>query len=230
MPMSCDDALVGGDPAPVAFAKGKTKAQILAAVKATGFIVGAGRTDTEGEWLPPLFEARELDGCLERRFLHRLQPCLREQFAQVAFAGSSELGFVLRFGIERAGTLPERGQRCAIAGMVPDAHCDDPTGTCHARHFAQPSYGVSHEMDDELRECRVEDAVGKGQAFSRLAQHLDRRVARFRCGDEGRGWVDCRDCLPADPPNKLACKRAWAAAHVQHTLPRTHSAELGQLG
>ena len=40
MPMSCDDALFGGDPAPVAFAKGKTKAQILAAVKATGFIVG----------------------------------------------------------------------------------------------------------------------------------------------------------------------------------------------
>ena len=31
---------VGGDPAPVAFAKGKTKAQILAAVKATVFIVG----------------------------------------------------------------------------------------------------------------------------------------------------------------------------------------------
>ena len=40
MPMSCDDALVGGDPAPVAFANRKTKAQILAAVKATGFIVG----------------------------------------------------------------------------------------------------------------------------------------------------------------------------------------------
>ena len=36
MPMSCDDAVFGGDPAPVAFAKGKTKAQILAAVKATG--------------------------------------------------------------------------------------------------------------------------------------------------------------------------------------------------
>jgi len=40
----------------------------------------------------------------------------------------------------------------------------------------------------------------------------------------------CRDRLSADPPNKLACKRAWAAAHVQHTLARADSAELGQLG
>ena len=192
--------------------------------------MGACRADPEREWLPPLFEAREIEGCLDGRRLYRLQSCLREQFPQVAFTGSGKLGLVLRAGIELAGGSPEHGQRRAIAGVVPDARCDDPTGACHSRHLAQSCDGVGHEMDDELCECRVEDAVVEGQAFSGREVHVDCRVARFRRGDERLRWVDRRDCLPADPPNKLARERAGAAAHIQHTLPFADSCEFGQLG
>lgn len=47
--------------------------------------------------------------------------------------------------------------------MVPDASCDDAARLRHTRHLPQPDDGISHEVNDKLRQCGIEQPILKRQ-------------------------------------------------------------------
>ena len=47
--------------------------------------------------------------------------------------------------------------------MIPDASRDDAMRSSHARHLSQSGHRICHEVNDELRERRVERIVWERQ-------------------------------------------------------------------
>jgi len=85
-------------------------------------------------------------------------------------------------------------------------------------------------MNDELRECCIEAGIVEGDALSRSVLHVDAGIAISCCGDKWFGWVDSRHGAFSEPPNEFSRQGARPAADVQHSLPGTNPAEVGELG
>ncbi len=95
-----------------------------------------------------------------------------------------KLGFVFDLGVELARRFPIHAERPLSTGMIPDAGCNDAMLASHARHLAQPGNRVCHEMNDELRQGRVERLVWKRQVLRRGTFHVDPGMALSSCGNE----------------------------------------------
>ena len=102
--------------------------------------------------------------------------------------------------------------------MIPDARRNDTAATGHAAHLAEARRRIAHEVDDELRERRVERAVLERQALRLGPSHVDARIALPRGLDEARRRVDGRHGFCADSAHELARQSAGAAADVEHEL------------
>ena len=77
--------------------------------------------------------------------------------------------------------------------MVPHACCDHTTGARDARHLGQSAYRIVHEVDDELRQGRVELVLSERQLFRGCNAYVDTRMA-LACGrNELLRRIDRRD-------------------------------------
>ncbi len=95
-------------------------------------------------------------------FLDLTQTCRPEQLAEVPPAGTGQLRLVLNIRIELAHRCPEEAERPPPASVVPDASRYDAARLGHTRHFAQPHDGISHEVNDKLRQRSIEEPILKG--------------------------------------------------------------------
>lgn len=123
--------------------------------------VGAGRPDTQGERHPPVLERREFQGDGQPGLDRLGQPGRPTQLDQLAGTGPGQPRLARRGRITITHRPPEERQRSGVAGVVPDAGADDPTGPGDPLHLGQPGDRVGHEMDDQLREADIEGGVGK---------------------------------------------------------------------
>ena len=73
-------------------------------------------------------------------------------------------------------------------------------------------------MDDELRERRVEPAVGIGQVLGGREPDVDAGMPLARGGDERLGRVDRGDGVGAEPLDQHGRQRPRAAADVDRLL------------
>ena len=67
--------------------------------------------------------------------------------------------------IDIAGGVPEGAQKRHLARVIPHARSHDAPWAGDASHLPYPSFGVAHEVDDELRERSVEGVVRKRQVL-----------------------------------------------------------------
>ena len=118
-----------------------------------------------------------------RRLRDLSKPGRGEELGQLCLARAGKPGFVDEVAVELAGGLPVDAQRRSAAGQIPDGRGDDALASRDARHLPQPGDRLGHEVDDELRERRVERVVRERQALG--GRLLDR---------------DARDAAPVRPP------------------------------
>ncbi len=157
------------------------------------------------------------------------QPGGLEQLGQVALAGAGEVGLIVDVGVELTRGVPEEPEGALAPTVIPDARRDDTIPPGHAGHLGQPRDRVLHEVDDELREGRVERVVREWQPLGWRLSNIDARMARPRRGDERLGWVDGRHRCRSQPRDQLGRERAGAAADVENPLPAADRGETCQL-
>ena len=192
--------------------------------------VCASGTDPAGEWLPPLVERGVLHPDDEGRLLEALQlPGGLEQFGQVTLAHAREPRLVAGQRIEVPGRFPEDAQRAMVGRMVPDAGSDDAARSRDASHLAEADDRVPHEVDDELRERRVELVVSERDALRGRDPDVHSRVSQTDCADERLGGVDGGHPSRTYPPDQLADEGAGSAADIEHPHRRTDHGEVGEL-
>ena len=90
--------------------------------------------------------------------------------------------------------------------------------------------GVRHEVDDELRERRVEGRVGERQALRGRPLHADAGMPLSRRLDERLRRVDGRDAVRSDPAHELTGQRAGPAADVEHAPGRADAGVIREEG
>ena len=129
--------------------------------------------------LPPFFEARVLDR--RRRALSRdlLQARLLEQLGESPSRAPARCDSSSTSGSSSRTASQYVFSRYLPAAVVPHGRCDDASRACDARHLAQASHRIGHEVDDELREHELELAVGERQLLG------GRRARRLQGGARG---------------------------------------------
>ena len=95
------------------------------------------------------------------------QPGLGEEPGQVAFAGAGQIRLVVRGRVQLAHGGPERGQRSAVARVVPHAGGDGPAGAGDPAQLPQALYRVGHEVDDQLGQRGVKGVGRERQLLGR---------------------------------------------------------------
>ena len=134
-----------------------------------------------------------LDADGKRGVLDLAQTSRGQQLLEMPFAGACERRLVFDVRVEFSRHVPEQGERAVTAGVIPHACRDDAVGAGHPRHLGQARDRVVHEMDDELRQGRVERVVRERQPFGLGLLHVDIAIAIPYSRDERRGRVDRRD-------------------------------------
>ncbi len=124
--------------------------------------VAAGRAHAEQERLPPFLKTRMFDINHDGALLDLTQTCRPEQLAEVPPVGTGQLRLVFDIRIELARRCPEEAERTTSASVVPYASCYDAARLGHTRHLAQPHDGISHEVNDKLRQRSIEQPILKG--------------------------------------------------------------------
>ena len=111
--------------------------------------------------------------------------------------------------------------------VIPDAGGDDAALPRDATHLGQPGDGIGHEVDDELRERRVELAVRETAAPPPTPAGRRRPGfrSRDRC-DERLGRIDRRDRRGAEARDELGGERARAASDVEDALTAADAGEV----
>ena len=186
--------------------------------------------DSELVGLPPRLERRVLDLDLERRLVHLAEPGLGEELREMPLARTGELRLVHDVLVERACGVPEDADRPTPAGVVPDARSHDAVLARDTCHLAEPADRVTHEVDDELRERRVERRVGEREALRGRLLHADARMTLARRLDERLRRVDGRDGLRSDPAHELTGQGAGPTADVEHVLRRADAGVIRKEG
>ena len=171
-----------------------------------------------------------LERSVEDRALDLAQAGRVEQRSQVTLAHARQVRFILRVAIDLAGGLPEQAEWAVPAGVVPDARCNDAVAAHDARHLGQPRHRIRHEMDDELREGRVERAVCERQPLGGCLVHVDPGESRPNGGDERLGRVDRGDGRGAQPCHELRGERAGPAPDVEGPLAAPDAGQVRELG
>ena len=186
----------------------------------------AGGADAEQERVPELVEVLVPAGDDERVDLdvaepgpspEGVEPGLVER-ARLALGGS---------GLERPRRLPEGAQQLHPAREIPGAGRDDAARVRDAGHLGNPGLGVVHEVDDELRERRVERVVRPRQILGGCALQVGARHPLGARVQQRRG-VGARNVVGADAAGELFGQDAGAAADVDDALPGLHPREVGE--
>ena len=188
----------------------------------------AGRPDTPREGLPPLVEGRVRAASGHGRRFDPVEAGRREKLAEVVRASARSTGLVLDVRIDLPSGLPERTERPAPAGEVPDARRDDAAHERHPRHLAQASDRIGHEMDNELRTRGIEGSIGEGECLGRRLPNVDSGMTGACRGDERLGRVDGRHRPGPKSGDKLRREGAWTTAHVERALPDPNVREVEQ--
>src|SRR5438270_1088691 len=186
------------------------------------------RANAEHERLPPLLEARMLHLNREDTLLDLIHACQPEELRKVAATGARKARLVLHLRVERARRIPEHTQRPAPAGVIPDAGGHDSAPPGHPRHLAKPRDGVGHEVDDELRQNRVEPLILERQVLRRGTLHLHPNMAMANCFNKLFRGIDRPDRVSPQPPDQLSRQRPGTAADVQASLTTRDSGEFGK--
>jgi hypothetical protein len=211
-----------------AFVAQVSKLSLSVWIEASG--VDPSRPYAERERFPPLLECRVLDAHRQDSGLDLLQASCFEQLLQVPLASARKIGFVRNVGVERARRLPKCAERPLPAGMIPDTGRDNAPRACHARHLGQPGDSVSHEVNDELRQDRVEGPLRKGQVLSRRSYNVDAGKAFSSRANELFRRINGGHGGRAESPDQLSGECAGAAADVQGELIGRHLSKGRQLG
>ena len=80
--------------------------------------------------------------------------------------------------------MPEGREGRLTARMIPNARCNQAAVAGDTCHFSQATYGIFHEVNDELGQGRVELAVGERQLFSCCDADVDSGMTRTGGGGE----------------------------------------------
>jgi hypothetical protein len=190
-------------------------------------VVLAGRTDAERERLPPLVECRVLDVEHERDLLHVDEVDTRQELRELSLARTCPPSLPLGAGIQLPHHAPERRERRAAAGHVPDGRGDDAAGSGDARHLRDAAHRIVHEVHDQLRERRVEASVLERELLRRRLADVDAPIALANRVDELRRGIDGGDVRTT--PHELRDQRTRPATHIEHALPLLDAGEVGQL-
>ena len=113
--------------------------------------------------------------------------------------------------------------------MIPDAGRNDTVVPGDTRHLCQSLVRIRHEMDNELRDGRVERQGRKRQSVCGRLQYLDAGVALPSSGDEGVRGVDGRNSRRPHARDQLRREGPGTAANVEHPLAGSHPGEVRQL-
>jgi len=148
----------------------------------------------------------------------------------VALPGAGQTGFVIDPGVEFSRRCPERAQRPASAGVIPNARADHATGARYTRHLRQPGDRIVHEVDNQLGNGCVEGAVRERKAFRRRHLDGDAGQALSGCVDEPlrRGHGSNRG--GAQPADEFGRERPRSAADVEDTLRTGYTGKRSHLG
>ena len=186
------------------------------------------RPDPERVGLPPVVERRATDLDGELAAVGVRQAGSGEQPREVALPrpGQPRLVPDPRGDVVRGG--PERVQRAAPAGVVPDAGGDGASGPGDADHLGEAAEGIRHEVHDELRQHDVERAVAEGQLLGRGLADVDVRESAPGCRDEGWRGLDGGHPGLAEAVDEDGGEGARAATDVQRPGRRGDDGEVGE--
>ena len=145
---------------------------------------------------------------------------------EVALPRTGALRFVCDIRIELTGDLPERPERPALPTVIPDTGRHDPAFTRNPGHFAEARDRIVHEVDDELRENRIERLVRKRELLGRRLLHRDLGLPLAEHLDERLGGIDRGDGGWTDTAHQLRRERTRAAADVEHVLTADDAREV----
>jgi hypothetical protein len=116
---------------------------------------------------------------------------------QLAFADPGEVRLAGIGRVQLAHGGPERGQRPAVARVIPHAGRDRPARPGHPAHLPQALHRISHEMDDQLRQRGAERAVGERQLPGRrLPDVRSWQTFPRRGGNDADGSTALTDSAP----------------------------------
>ena len=158
----------------------------------------------------------DLDG--QDTLLGRVEAGGVKEPREVTFRRTGALRFVRGIRIELTGDLPEGAERSALATVVPDTCRHDSAFTCNPGHLAEPRDRIVHEVDDELREHRIERLIRKRELLGRRPLNRDLGLPLAEHLDEGLGRIDRGDGGWADTAYQLCRERTRAGADVEHML------------
>ena len=183
----------------------------------------------EGPLLRPVLVSGVLALDRQDGLLDLPQSRLGQQLHEVASPGTCEVRLVDDAGIELPSDLPEQAQRRRAAGEVPDAGGHGAARPGDAAHLRQAGHRIGHEVDDQLRERRVERIGRERQLLGGRQVHLHAGMARASGVDERLRGIDRGHRCRTQPGDELPGQRAGTAAHVEHAMPRFQAREIRQL-
>jgi len=159
-------------------------------------------------------------------FLDLMQTCRPEQLAEVAPAGTRQLRLVFNVRIELARRCPEEAERPPPASVVPDASCDDAARLRHTGHLAQSDDGISHEVNDKLRQCSIEQPILKRQFLGCGQLHQYSGISNASRFNKARRGIDRANSVGPQAPDQFGHKSPGPAAHVDDSLTRLDPREI----
>lgn len=162
------------------------------------------------------------DGAL----LDLMQTCRAEELAEVAPAGTRQLRLVFDARIELARRCPEEAERPLSASVVPHASCDDAVWLRHTGHLAQSDDGISHEVNDELRECSIEQPILERQFLGCGQLHPYSGISNANRFDKALRGIDRANSVGRQPPDQFFHKSPRPASHVDDSLTRLDPREV----
>lgn len=113
--------------------------------------------------------------------------------------------------------------------MIPNTGGDHSPGLGDSPHLGKTSDRIGHEMDNQLRQSPVEDAIVEGKALGRRLMNFDARLPLANGLHERHGRIYRRHGLGAKPLDKFAGERPRPAPHIQDTLAGADAGQIGQL-
>ena len=144
---------------------------------------------------------------LEGAARHVVEARRLEELGDLAVLSEARGRSLRRRRLDRSRRFPERAQQLHSLGEVPDAGGGLAAGAEHAAHLARRRLGIGHEVEDELRERRIEPAVRERQRLRAAGLYVGTWIAPAALLDEGVGGVDRGDGLGAEPAYELFRQR-----------------------
>jgi molybdenum cofactor guanylyltransferase len=185
--------------------------------------VGARRADARCERRPHLLETlvgRAHDQLAGRDVGESGRSPEAAQLASPAVAHDPPLVQSLGAWVHEGCRIPEGAKQRHAASVVPHGGGHDAARTSDAAHLAHTSLGIVEEVEDELREHRVETGIFERKALGDAGEDIGAGEASAAGLDEGLRRIDCGDVRSSEQIREHARERARAAADIERSLTR----------